>query len=118
MACPDPQFQADFFNNVAAVAIVLVFAKVVAHRKHKEPGVLRASMHGLAVLAAVAAAGIALWVTHTRVDGGGWHWLAGGTLVIAGLVFLGEILLDDVCSVLKRKGCSLKSQQHARAKPN
>ena len=34
MACPRPDFQADFFNNVAAVAIVLIFAKVVAHRMH------------------------------------------------------------------------------------
>ena len=118
MDCPDPQFQADFFNNVAAVAIVLVFAKVVAHRKHDEPSVPRALLHGLAVLAAVAAAGLALWVTHTRVDSCLWHWLAGGALVVAGLVFFGEILLDDVYPALKRKRCSPKPQQDPTPEPN
>jgi len=30
-------FTADFYNNVAAIAVVLLFTKVVAHRSRKTP---------------------------------------------------------------------------------
>jgi hypothetical protein len=35
MGCANSDFQADFFNNIAAIAIVLLFAKVVTHRTRK-----------------------------------------------------------------------------------
>ena len=60
MPCPDPGPGADFFNNVAAVAVVLMFAKVVSHRSRKadyNPKWAKrlAHAHVAAVLLAVAA---------------------------------------------------------------
>jgi hypothetical protein len=108
VACPDESFQPDFFNNVAAVAIVLTFAKVVAHRSRDresrtvEPSGWRTFYHALAVLAAVLAAGASLWATEKQSDWGLFHWCAWGGLIVAGLVFVGEILHDDVPAVKRR----------------
>ncbi len=105
MSCPDPS-QPDFFNNVAAVAVVLMFAKVVTHRSRAHaharepsndaPSGRRAFFHGLAVVAAVVAAGVAIWATAAPPDGRFWHWFAGGSLLLAGAILLVEVFFDDV----------------------
>ena len=108
MTCPKPEFQADFFNDVAAVAIVLIFAKVVAHRSRNgkpnadEPKRWRAFWHVLGVLAAAAAAGAALWATEAGSDAGVFHWFAWGGLIVAGAAFVAEIVIDDVVPAWKR----------------
>ena len=51
MACTD--FQADYYNNIAAVAVVLLFAKVVGRRLSRAShGDWLAVLHAAAVLAA------------------------------------------------------------------
>jgi hypothetical protein len=101
MACPN-DFEPDFFNNVAAVAMVLIFAKVVAHRSNKHPGPGRRFWHGFAVATAVVAAGAALVATERRSDWCLLHWLAGGFLVLAGVTFIVEIMHDDVWPSVKK----------------
>ena len=112
MSCPQPEFQADFFNNIAAVAMVLIFAKVFAHRSRNTkpqngqptPGRanFRACCHGLAIAAAVVAVGAALWATEDGRDKCSFHWFAWGGLIVAGVVFVGEIFIDDVWPHLKK----------------
>ena len=105
MSCAESQ--PDFFNNVAAVASVLVFAKVVAHRSHDretrtlKPKPWRAFFHGLGVFAAVVAVGVALAATEAQADDYLLHCLAWGGLAIAGLAFVCEIYADDVEPHLK-----------------
>ncbi len=104
MSCPEP-FQPDFFNNVAAVAIVLIFAKVVAHRSRSHnggPTPRRAFWHGSAVLASAVAVGAALWATEAASDACIFHWFAWGGLIVAGVVFVVEIVIDDVVPAWKR----------------
>jgi len=94
MACSN--FQPDFFNNVAAVAIVLIFAKVVAHRTQEGRGTCRLRRHVIAVLTAALATFVALLATAVCNDSWPWQLLAGGFLVVAGVIFVGEIYFDDV----------------------
>ena len=109
MTCPTPEFQADFFNDVAAVAIVLIFAKVVAHRSRNgkphtdEPKRWRAFWHVLAVLAKPQ------WRQALRCgrrrpvrDACVFHWFAWGGLIVAGAAFVAEIVIDDVVPAWKR----------------
>jgi len=103
-ACSD--FQPDFFNNVAAVAIVMIFAKVVAHRTQDKRGGFRSARHVIVVLTAAVATGIALWATAVCNDSSRWHWWAGGLLFVAVLVFVYEIIDDDVWHPSKRNGNS------------
>ena len=112
MSRPDPNFEADFFTNVAAVAMVLIFAKVYTHRAHThgakngQPTRCRARFrsvcHGLAVLGAAAAAAAALWATEDGTDKPGFHYVAWVGLIVAGIAFVGEILIDDVWPHLTR----------------
>jgi steroid 5-alpha reductase family enzyme len=103
VSCPEPQFQADFFNNVAAVAIVLIFAKVVAHRSRKgESKTWRRLSHGAAVAAAALATVAALLATEAAKDYRVFHWLAWIGLGVAGTAFVVEILIDDVFPALRR----------------
>ncbi len=106
---PGPeQSQPDFFNNVAAVASVLIFAKVVSHRLHSretqtsEQMPLRGFFHGLGVVAAVVAIGAALGATEAQADVCILHFFAWGGLIVAGIAFVGEILIDDGGLILGR----------------
>jgi hypothetical protein len=112
VSCPDTKFQADFFNNVAAVAMVLIFAKVVTHRSHvadpksKRPtprgALLRACWHTLGVSGAAVAVIAALWATEDGTDKCAFHYTAWVGLGVAGVVFLVEIVIDDVGPPLRR----------------
>ena len=104
MACSDQKFQADFFNNVAAVAIVLIFAKVIGHRRLEKSSPRRRFWHGFAVVAASVAAGAAVLTTAYRPAGFLWHWIAGVSLLLAGIVFVVEVLHDDVRRPAAKKG--------------
>jgi hypothetical protein len=97
MSCPSDTFQPDFFNNAAAIAVVLLFTKVVAHRSRKGPPSRWAEgLHVIAVIGAAVATGAALWATHEcstyRVlDDAVW-----GGLAAAGIALLIDILCEDV----------------------
>jgi uncharacterized membrane protein YoaT (DUF817 family) len=104
VACSNPSFQPDFFNNVAAVAIVLIFAKVVVHRmRQRESRAVRQSgrrnrIHVFAVLAASVAGGASLWATERQSDWCLFHWCAWIGLALASVIFVIEIIHDDVCA--------------------
>jgi peptidoglycan biosynthesis protein MviN/MurJ (putative lipid II flippase) len=89
-------FKPDFFNNVAAVAIVLILAKVVAHRTKDDRGRGRSWRHVIAVVTAAVATIIALAATAVCRDWWLWQLSAGGFLLVAGVVFVGEIYFDDL----------------------
>ena len=97
MACPDPDQGPDFFNNMVAIAVVLMFTKVVSHRSHKteKPTLQRtlAVLHVLAVFAAAATVVMGVVATDSRFTPGP-VWLN----VSYGLLFLTvTFLLIDVC---------------------
>jgi hypothetical protein len=128
VTCPEAQFQADFFNNVAAVAMVLLFAKVFTHRSRKKKpefeqptpwrANLRAWNHALAVLGAATAAAAALWATEDGSDNCLFHWFAWGGLLVAVAALVGEILVDDVRPHWKDLRKHLKgTQNHADTPP-
>lgn len=97
MACSDQNFQADFFNNVAAVAVVLIFAKVVAHRMHEgDRGRVSASFHVIAVFAAATAAAISIIGTERCSSWPTLHTVVGVALAAACVVLFLEIVIDDV----------------------
>lgn len=97
MARTDDAFQPDFFNNITAVAVVLMFTKVVAHRMHdgdRKRG--SAVLHVIAVSAAAIAAGTSIVATERSSNWCILHlivWLGLGT---ACALLLVEIVIDDV----------------------
>jgi uncharacterized membrane protein YhaH (DUF805 family) len=104
VACPDQNFQADFFNNVAAVAIVLIFAKVVAHRMHdQDRGGMSVLLHGIAVLAAAMAATISIIGIESCSAWPPLHWIVGVPLAAASVLLVLEILIDDVGRYRRRR---------------
>lgn len=100
MPCPDPG--PDFFNNVAAVAVVLMFAKVVTHRSRKADYASRwtivlVGLHVLAVLSAVASVAFCLLATDGRsTTGADWRNAAWISLILAGGVLVFDVILDAV----------------------
>jgi sugar phosphate isomerase/epimerase len=96
MSC-SAEFHPDFFNNVAAIAVVLMFTKVVAHRwRRVERGRWLAALHGLAVVAAAAAVVVSLWATEACSQEQAFHWFAWVGLGAAGAALFVDILIDDV----------------------
>jgi hypothetical protein len=97
MSCASDTFQPDFFNNAAAIAVVLLFTKVVTHRSRKgPPSGWAEGLHVIAVTGAAVAMGAALWATHEwrtyRVlDDAVWSGLAA-----AGIALSIDILCEDV----------------------
>jgi cytochrome c biogenesis factor len=90
------KFTPDYFNNVAAIAVVLLFTKVVMHRwrRGSRAHLFLALFHVAAVLAAGAAIVISLWATGTCEDVS--HPLAWVFLAFAGLGLLVDILIEEV----------------------
>ena len=104
MSCPNGAFQPDFFNNAAAIAVVLLFTKVVTHRSRQ---IRRKAwvnwLHLLAVLGAAAAVGASLWATEQCAVDDRLDWLAWGGLGVAGFALLLDIVLEDTkCKWLSR----------------
>jgi hypothetical protein len=69
------EISSDFFNNVAAIAVVLMFAKIASHGLRKargKPGThALAALHGIAVVAALVAVTASLIATYkpTKANG-------------------------------------------------
>lgn len=109
---------ADFFNNVAAVAVVLVFANIVSHRSHPiEP--TRGNviywplhiLHSMAVFSGIAAAAVALEATADQsIDSITWaKWL----IAVAGTILLFDVLATDFIDALTRPKPRLGSTSQA-----
>jgi uncharacterized membrane protein len=93
------EFMADFPNNVAAVAVVLLFAKLVTHRSRKvrAEGDSRVwilfGVHVIAVLAAATSVVLALAAVYERSDeliDFAWSGAA-----IAGVILILDVLVED-----------------------
>jgi len=106
MACKD--FQPDFFNNVAAVAIVLILTKVVMHRSRRgyRGGLLSfviVLVHVLTVLAAAGAIWISLWATDVCNMDLEWHKNAWYFLGAATALLLIDLMIEDVIGACVRR---------------
>lgn len=87
----------DFFNNIAAVAVVIMFTKAVTHRnRRRTPRRPRALSicHVVGVCAAVASAVVALVATETGWNSLCFHVLAWATLTVAGAALLFDEYLE------------------------
>jgi hypothetical protein len=94
-------FTADFYNNVAAIAIVLMVTKVLSHRTRKvprKPKAMRtlARVHVLAVAAAATAVAISLAATDFKLTGIGVRITAWTALGIAGGLLILDIVIDEM----------------------
>lgn len=99
-------------SRIAAVAMVLVFAKVFTHRARKaerreqQPSQcrlrVRAVCHGLAVLGAMVAAVAALVATEDAHDRCVYHGFAWGGLAVVIAIFVIEVIVDDVWPHVRR----------------
>lgn len=94
-------FTPDFYNNVAAIAVVLMFTKVVSHRTRKvdrTPNAIRwlARAHVLAVGAASAAVAISLAATDFKWTGVGIRVATWTALVMAGGLLIVDIVIDEL----------------------
>jgi hypothetical protein len=101
-------FQADFYNNVAAIAAVVLFAKVVSHRFRKVPreklgALVLAVIHGIAVLAAMLAIAVSLRATDVQSSADGYRLTAWGALGVAGVFLLIDLGVDSACDWWKRE---------------
>lgn len=103
MACTD--FQADYYNNIAAVAVVLLFAKVVGRRLSRAShGDWLAVLHAAAVLAAALAATVAIWATEHCSQATIWHSLCWIGLIISATALLIDVLVDELATRRRRRG--------------
>lgn len=97
MFCSNSDFQPDFFNNVAGVAVVLMFAKVVVRRtKRTEIRARHDIAHGVAIAAALTAVTASLWATEICALGGWFHLAAWLGVGIAGIALWFDIWRDDI----------------------
>ena len=95
MSCPD-SFSPDFYNNVAAIAAVLMFTKVVAHRSRRaRPGICCVSLHAVAVFVTAFVIGAALLATDRCSDSMCFHWIAWIGLGLAVVALVGDVLEED-----------------------
>jgi hypothetical protein len=102
MGCPDEKFQADFFNNIAAVAVVLMFTKVVMQRSRQGTGGRRclAVVHLATVLFAGLATAFSLWAT-SECNSEAWlHTTAWVCLAFAAAGLLIDVIAEDLISAV------------------
>lgn len=96
-----PPYQSDFYNNVAAIAVVLMFTKVVGHglrkgrAKHPHPGMLK-TLHIGVVVGAVIAATVALIATFQGSHWGFSHILAWAALGFTAFCLVSDILIEEL----------------------
>ena len=93
------QFTADFFNNVAAVSIVLLFAKIVSHRTRREPARSNTAikmLHAVCIVAAAVGLVVGLVATDIKSDSLALRVLAWVALAVAGLVLIVDLLAEDL----------------------
>ena len=115
------QFTADFFNNAAAVAVVLVFTKVVTHRSRQAKWGAKgtntiAVLHILAVLSAVVTVVVCLRATDNQVEtDSGWRTAAWVLLGLAGLILVADDIVDSILHARNRakelRGCARSTRR-------
>jgi hypothetical protein len=112
MGCANSDFQADFFNNIAAIAIVLLFAKVVTHRTRKGSSARGslALLHRVSMIGAGLAIAVSLWATDTRRVEPGFHTAAWWFLAAAGVGLLADTLIEDLGGAFKGKKSNADAQ--------
>ena len=104
MSCPSSAFQPDFYNNAAAIAVVLLFTKVVANRLRKGPPPWwTQGLHVIAVIGAAVAAGSALWATHECSTYRVLDYAVWGGLAAAGVALSIDIFCEDVSWIWLRR---------------
>jgi hypothetical protein len=96
----DSSFSADFFNNVAAVAVVLIFTKVLTHRSRKAKNAandtpLLSQLHVGAVVLAAVAVGISLWATGFCQTNTGMCIVAASALGLTGLLLIFDVVIEE-----------------------
>jgi hypothetical protein len=93
-----PEFSVDFYNNVAAIAVVLIFTKVVSHGMRKVRGKpTGVVLHAAVVAGAGVAAGAALIATFAGSHGWCLIVLAWAGIAIAAVSLIVDIVLEE-CS--------------------
>ena len=122
---PTPtQFAPDFFNNVAAIAVVLMFAKLVTHRSrrtHRTGAEVKWLL--LLHLACLGAAGVAVVVSMIAVSTEStdeWLQRSGWIAVaVAGLIVIGDVAVEDwrQASADSKKSASTTTAGGARPLP-
>src|ERR1700757_272464 len=99
--------QLDFFNNVAAIAVVLLFTKIVAHRSREvQPRAQStqrktlAAFHVIAVLSAAVAAGASLiatdWQSATTCFRTAFRSVAWSGVAAASIILVVDVIIDAV----------------------
>jgi cytosine/uracil/thiamine/allantoin permease len=103
-------FTPDFFNSVASVAVVLMFAKFVTHRsrkpRHGRKGtgeVVLIGCHIAAVLAALIATVASLVAVDQQDVSPYWRLAGWWGLAIAGSLLVGDVLVEDFTSYKKHR---------------
>lgn len=94
---------ADFFNNVAAIAVVLMFIKVVSHRSRESraKGTLTpAVLHVIALASAAVAIIASLIATYRQSATYGLPFFAGGALLLTGVILLADIIIGEFSGAL------------------
>jgi|SoimicMinimDraft_17_1059745.scaffolds.fasta_scaffold76948_1 hypothetical protein len=122
MACPE--FSPDFYNNVAAVAVVLMFAKVVTHRSRKahhgpEWTSILAGFHIVAVLAAIVTVVVCLKATDSGSDTDHvWRNTAWVFLALTGGILAIDVIADAFCDAHEGRRKSCKCTAESNHHPN
>jgi hypothetical protein len=95
----DSNLNADFFNNVAAVAVVLIFTKVVTNRARKAKRDTRwlARLHVGAVVSATAAVGLSLWATGSGQRSPCIAIAAAVALALTAALLIADIVIEECC---------------------
>jgi uncharacterized membrane protein len=96
----DPNFNADFFNNVAAIAVVLIFTKVFTNRSRKATKPpnhpwLVSLLHVCAVVIAAVAIGISLWATGYRCSNAHREIAAAVILALTAGLLIADIVIEE-----------------------
>ena len=90
-----PVFSPDFYNNVAAIAVVLIFTKIVSHGIRK----VRGKPTGVALHAVVGRAGVAAGAALIATFFGSHGWcviiLAWAGIVTAAVSLIVDIVLEE-----------------------
>lgn len=111
----DSSFSADFFNNVAAVAVVLIFAKVVTNRSRKAKNAANekwglAVLHVSAVVSAAAAVGLSLWATGVCQRSSCIEIAAAAALGITAVFLIVDIVIGELPESWLRRSIFGKSR--------
>jgi len=93
------EISSDFFNNVAAIAVVLMFAKIASHGLRKargKPGThALAALHGIAVVAALVAVTASLIATYKPTKANGLDVVAWWGVGIAAVALIMDIGIEE-----------------------